>query len=228
MSEANPLKKQNWLLWYIYKYIEQTLLIFGNTPKKIIIKSWKPSFGFASTWKSAVRNYSSPLASENLFDLQSLAAAVLFFSFAPVFVPLPVFIKLVKFLLQLCQPRIMLRCAHHNALQLPGNQVWRWHAKRQRTPSDGGERTSHCGGWLSMESRGMKLRSGLSKLPQLLLSAPLVCWQRTSYEWIQSQREAAVAVEKSLVGRNLLQTPLANCGGFFHSLPEISRKLCHR
>lgn len=43
--------------------------------------------------------------------------------------PLPVFIKLVKFLLQLCQPCIMLGCAHHNALQLPGNQVWRWHAE---------------------------------------------------------------------------------------------------
>lgn len=32
------------------------------------------------TWKSSASNYSSPLASENLFDLQSLAAAVLFFS----------------------------------------------------------------------------------------------------------------------------------------------------
>lgn len=102
-----------------------------------------------STWTSAVSSYSSPPASRNLFDLQSPAAAVLFFSSAPVFVPLPVFIKLVKFLPQLCQPRIMLCCAHHNALQLPGNQVWRWHAKRQRTPSDGGEPTnpSRRGGW---------------------------------------------------------------------------------
>lgn len=39
MSEANPLKKQNWLLWYIYKYIEQTLLIFGNTPTKLLSKA---------------------------------------------------------------------------------------------------------------------------------------------------------------------------------------------
>lgn len=41
--------------------------------------------------------------------------------FSLLFVSLPVFIKLVKSLLQLCQPRIMLRCSHLRALQLPGN-----------------------------------------------------------------------------------------------------------
>lgn len=58
------------------------------------------------------------------------------FFFTLLFVSLPVFIKLVKFLLQLCQPCIMLCGSHHCALQLPGNWVWLRHVKRQRTPSD--------------------------------------------------------------------------------------------
>lgn len=61
------------------------------------------------------------------------------FLFSPLcllFVSLPVFIKLVKFPLQLCQPCIMLRCSHPHALQLPGNRVWRRRVPRQRTPSD--------------------------------------------------------------------------------------------
>lgn len=60
-----------------------------------------------------------------------------FLFFPLLFVSLPVFIKLVKSLLQLRQPCIMLCCSHHHALQLPGNWAWQRHLKRQRTPSDG-------------------------------------------------------------------------------------------
>lgn len=51
------------------------------------------------------------------------------FPFFLLFVSLPVFIKLVKFPLQHCQPCIVLCCAHHSALQLPGNWVWRRYVK---------------------------------------------------------------------------------------------------
>lgn len=58
------------------------------------------------------------------------------FSLLLLFVSLPVFIKLVKFLLQCCQACIILCSSYHCALQLPGNWVWRRHAKRQRTPPE--------------------------------------------------------------------------------------------
>ncbi len=87
-------------------------------------ESWKPSVSRCAALSLCPRS----------FDLQSSSASVSFFSL--LFVPLPVFIKLVKFPLQLCQPCIMLCCSHHGALQLPGNWRWRSRVKRQRTPSD--------------------------------------------------------------------------------------------
>lgn len=100
-------------------------------------RSWPHLWG---TWKPPV----SRCAAAPLIRLTYRRWQPLFYFFfpPPVFVSLPVFIKLVKFLLQRCQPCIMLRCSHHGALQLPGNQVWRRHVKRQRTPSDE-ERTSN-------------------------------------------------------------------------------------
>lgn len=86
------------------------------------------------TWKASVSRCAALPLSPRSFDPQPLPASVSFFS--PLFVSPPVFIKLVKFPLQLCQPCIMLCCSHHRALQLPGNWVWRRHVKRQRTPTD--------------------------------------------------------------------------------------------
>lgn len=101
----------------------------------IMARLWSFCLTLWGTWKPSASRCAALLLSPHSSDLQSSPPLFYFFLTPPfLFVSLPVFIKLVKFLPELCQPCIMLCCSHHRALQLPGN--CRRDVKRQRTPSD--------------------------------------------------------------------------------------------
>lgn len=73
------------------------------------------------------------LQSYSHLSLENFRAAPLASRLFILFVSLPVFIKLVKFLLQCCQACIILCSSHHCALQLPGNCVWRRRVEAKST-----------------------------------------------------------------------------------------------
>lgn len=107
----------------------------GRSLRWLTIPTESPTRPFKCGGQAAVL---PPFVGEAIWEFPCCSSGFLsfFFLLRLVFVSLPVFIKLVKFLLQCCQACIIVCSSHRCALQLPGNWVWRRHVKRQKAPSE--------------------------------------------------------------------------------------------
>lgn len=122
------MKSQKLLSWYCcggaFQSFQWEVIALTHHP------NWIAFYKASNVWRPSVL---LTFVGEAIWEFPCRSSG---FSSFFLFVSLPVFIKLVKFLLQCCQACIILCSSHHCALQLPGNCVWRRHAERQRAPSE--------------------------------------------------------------------------------------------